>query len=483
MEAIDFSLSENTTPITNGHRALTTSNKNKNSLYTESEFRKKSLKIPTGFVFEKIVPALINSMEQNIAHRLTAAAVRANRNASLYDMRNAGPAEIATEILFDPKLVKVIARNTGREEVFHKIKKLNKNRQPLLLGIPLFSRKPVSPIKNRGRLPDIGDIHSIIRCAELAKLLSWVHDYDINISVFSDGFKYQRACGTPGNIISDYQKTLRFWTEKIGIDKYVSVINYEDAVAKKLGVIQSSIRDEIYFNTYHRLVKQTRHLFNPNSLYRSFHSIEAQAPLGSKLRYVFLSIASSVFYKSDDLGNRIIGRSDLAQNIFVKFMSDLYEAIQSPTSLKTSNRELMASLILEAWDAALKYMAISLTDHNIDIWNKLQPHGIKLTIHGKPDEIQIRPTNSKFPTMTSQHSVGGIIATRSGAKITCEYRIEREAAKEIPILLETTSSTYPTNNNVPYTIRKMIDSEQPFCYVPENVENIYQLLSGSYTDA
>jgi hypothetical protein len=483
LEAIDFRFSGNITPITNGHRALAISNEIKNALYTESEFRKKASKVSTEFIFEKVAPALINSMEQNIAHRLTAAAIRANHNASLYGVNKAGGAEIATEILFESKLTKVIERNMGRELVHRKIKYLNDNHQTLLIGLPLFSRKPVSPIKNRGHLPDIGDIHSLMRCAEVAKLLSWVHDYDIHLNIFSDGFKYQRACGTPDHIISDYQTSLRFWAAKLGIDKYVKIINYEDVVTHTLGRDQARLRDEIFLNTYYKLTEQTRPLFNPKSLYASFHSIEVKVPHGSELRYIFLSIASSVFYRTGDLGDRIVSRCDLAQNTFTKFLAGLHGELQGETPKYTTNRELIESLIFEAWDAAMKYVAISLTDRKLNIWGKLQPEGIKLTIHGKPEEIQIRPTNSKFPTMTAQHSVGGLIPTKAGVKITCEYRIEREAAKEIPVLLANTSSPHRTSSCVPPIIRKMIGSEQPFCYVPANTDNIYSILSGSYTDA
>ncbi|HDJ1439497.1 TPA: L-tyrosine/L-tryptophan isonitrile synthase family protein [Serratia rubidaea] len=483
MEAIDFRFSGNITPITNGHRALAISSDIKNSLYTESEFRKKSSKVSTEFIFEKVVPSLINAMEQNVAHRLTAAAVRAGHNVSLYGVDKAGASEIATEILFDAKLTKCIEKNVNRSAVHQKIKYLKSSNQPLLIGLPLFSRKPVSPIKNRGHLPDIGDIHSIMRCAEIAKLLSWVHDYDIHLSIFADGFKYQRACGTPDAMISDYQASLRFWAAKLGIDKYIKIINYEDAVSHTLGPEQTRFRDEVFLNTYHQLHANTAPLFNPDSLHNSLRDIEANVPHGCELRYIFFSIASSVFYQTSDLGNRIIRRCDLAQSTFAKFLAELHGELQGNTSRFTSNRDVIASLIFEAWDAALKYVAISLTDRKLDVWRQLQPEGIKLTIHGKPGEIQIRPTNSKLPTMTAQHAVGGLAPTKAGVKVTCEYRIEREAAKEIPVLLENAPSHHKSGGYVPSLMRKMIGSEQPFCYVPENVDNIHKLLSGNYTDA
>lgn len=483
LRAIDFKFSGNVTPISNGNRALEISDRNIHSLYTEGEFRKKALAIPSDFIFEKIVPSLINLMEQNIAHRLTSAALRANHNNSIYGVKKAGITEISTEILFDPKLTKVIKNNASRESIHRKIKGLYDNKKSLSIGLPLFSRKPISPIKNRGYLPDIGDIHSLMRCAEFAKLLSCIHDYDIHLNIFADGFKYQRACGTPYNIICDYQTSLRFWAEKLGIDKYIKIINYEDILTDTLGVDYIRYREEIFLDTYYELYKNSKFLLNPTSLCTSFHSIESQLPHGQELRYIFSSIASSVFYRADNLGDRIIRKDDIAQNIFTEFMARLHVELQRKTYKHTSNKEIIEELIFETWDAALKYVAISLTDRKLNVWQKLQPNGIKLTIHGKPKEIQIKPTNSKFPAMTAQHSVGGLRATRSGAKITCEYRIEREASREIPILLENISGSLQTSSYLTPTIRKMIASEQPFCYVPANIDNIYSFLSGAYTDA
>ncbi|MGJ8525853.1 hypothetical protein LMG33818_001600 [Halomonadaceae bacterium LMG 33818] len=482
MEATDFKFLGNVTPITNGNRVLDMAERKKDLLYTACEFRKKALTVSTEFIFEKTIPQLVNLMERNVAHRLTNAAMRATRNSSIYNVKKAGALEIATEILFDSKIIKVAADKNSRSYVHKKLKFLDNNSLTLSIGLPLFSRKPISPVKNRGHLPDIGDIHSLMRCAELAKLLSWMYDYDVHLDIYADGFKYQRACGTPDNIISDYQEGLKFWAIKLGIDNYIRVIDYEKAVINTIEDEKKDFREAMFLDTYHFLYKQSESFFSPNDLKKSFHHIVSNVSHGSELRYIFFSIASSVFYKTENLGFCLIQRDDVAQQNFTEFLAILNLELKGNIGKITSRSTLVESMILEVWNAALKYVAISLTDRQLDIWHKLQPEGIKLTIHGKPDEIQIRPTNSRFPAMTSQHSVGGLKFTKTGTKITSEYRIERESDKEIPVLFEK-SSCEINNNYDSNIIKRMKILDQPFCYVPANINDLYDSLSGSFTDA
>lgn len=474
---------DNVNTITDGHRVLDISNQKRDFLYTKSKFQAKAQEISYELIFEKMVPALINSMEQNVSHHLTAAALRASRNPSLNSTTKPSADEISAEILFDNTFVKVNNKNINRETILKKTKQSRISQQPLSIGIPLFSRKPVSPVKNRGYSPDIGDIYSIIRCAELMKLLSWFQEQDVCLNIFSDGFKYQRACGTPDENILDYQNGLRFWIEALEINNYVKIINYEDHLAMTLGRELYSLREKEYFTTYLKFAADLKRHFDPRFLHRSFHNIERSSPYGAEIKYVFYSIASSVYYQSGHLGKNIVNKHDLAQYIFVDYLAEIHLASLGNISHYLPDKLLSLSLLEETWEATLKYVSISLTDRHLDVWNKIQPSGIKLSIHGKPGEIQLRPTNSKFLTMTAQHSVGGVVKTKMGTKITCEYRIEREAAGEIPVILAGSKNKNVFSKKPPDTIKKMIRSGQPFCYVPDKTEDIQKIISGSYIDA
>jgi hypothetical protein len=117
----------------------------------------------------------------------------------------------------------------------------------------------------------------------------------------------------------------------------------------------------------------------------------------------------------------------------------------------------------EAWEAAVRYTAISLTDRSLGVWRLLNPDGLKFTIHSKVGEIRFVPTTSEFLSMTAQHCVGGIKRSPRGSRLTFVCRLERESCNEYPVTLrnDTAAPVAP--------IQKMSEARQPICYLEASV--------------
>ncbi|MBH1933881.1 L-tyrosine/L-tryptophan isonitrile synthase family protein [Streptomyces sp. AV19] len=443
--------------IGRGHRAVEQAGRPDARLYSATEFLDRAERISPAFWQDTVLPLLRRSASEQVASRLTAAARRARANSRLYGVRTPGSAEVATEALFDGHLVRPREEFRSRAGVHRQLQLLRQSRARLRLGLPLFSRKPVSPVKNRGPYPDLADIASLLRCYELAAVLSRSYDEEVEFLVFADGVKYRRACGTGLPRVRDYQEALRFWCEQLGIGGLVKVVDYEEAVRSALGGEATDRREERY-RAYCALLRSGHDgLFDPRDPAGSLAAVRQASAEGEQLDFTFRSIASSVHYRAEDLGARLARHEDEASHRYLRYLAGLLESGPSADALH-------AELRAEAWQAAIRYVAISLTDRELDVWSVINPAGVKLTTHGKPGEIEIRPTRSRYLSMTAQHCTGGIKRTPTGNKVTYSYRLEYESRGDVPLLLDPPAGDRAAGP-LPAPLRGMLEAQQPICYL------------------
>jgi len=205
------------------------------------------------------------------------------------------------------------------------------------------------------------------------------------------------------------------------------------------------------------------------------------------LSFTYYSIATSVFYRTADLGLRLISHEDTAQDVYIKVIGGIAERIDCcsqtvPMATPTSSEEMETALEIrqEIWDAAIRYVAISLADRSLQVWDSLLSDGVKLTIHGKLGEIQFRPTNSAFLSMTAQHCVGGIKQVPSGVKVTYSYRLERESQGQIPVVFD--HIDFDHNGLGDHPIAALVRSGQPICYLESSIADPKIALADYFTD-
>ncbi|MGH3437444.1 MAG: L-tyrosine/L-tryptophan isonitrile synthase family protein [Sciscionella sp.] len=474
--------------ITKGHRAIELAARPDARLYTVMEFLGIAQRVSPEFWLDTFIPMLRRSASENVASRLTAAAKRARASAHVYGVSTPGAAEVATEILFDRHLVKPREQHRSRASVQQHFRSLRESKAPLRIGLPLFSRKPVSPIKNRGPYPDLAEIASMLRCYQLAAMLSQVHDTKTEFLIFADGVKYRRACETDLLQVRLYQDALRYWCDQLGISDLVQVIDYEDAVCSALGVDAAKRREAQYEQCRANLSGNYEQHFDPYDPARSLATISQLSPLGEQLSFTFRSIASSVCYQTDGLGARLARCEDQATRLYLTHLANLLtdlrthpHVVHSEAGSSADDVAISIELRAEAWQAAIRYVAISLVDRALDVWSIINPGGVKMTTHGKPGEIQIRPTRSKFMSMTAQHCVGGILRAQEGSKITFSYRLEHESCGDVPLLFDQPMARR-TGESVPNPIRKMTEAQQPICYLRSGDGAPWEILSDCIVD-
>ncbi len=464
--------------ISSGHRLHKLAEGNSSALYSQEMFDRRALYLSIQFWKGTVLPALQLSINERVSRRLIAAAQRAKSNSNLYGRKIPGPSEICTEVFFDTQICRPNEAHISRQILHEKIRKLVKEKHRLKIGLPLFSRKPISPIKNRGYLPDLAEMASIARCYEIALILSAVYQDVVEFAIYADGKKYRRACQTPNSMIDNYQDGLKDYVVLLKASSLVQVVDYEEQVCAALGYGRTCVREDTYNENYANLCRKYAGQFNPSDLRESLKAIETKDDLGRQVAYTFNSLAYSVFYRSGNLGDKLIQNNDAAQSIYSEYIKTLFinphqEDCDFYIDRTGISRRDFVDLILrmrwEAWYATLKYVAISTTDRCLDVWKELNPGGVKFTIHAKPGEISFVHTSSECKSMTAQHCVGGMKPSKGGLKVTFEYRLAREANGECPVLLGSTGIGNPKDITV---LEMLMLTGQPLFYMSEHVDDL-----------
>ncbi len=138
--------------------------------------------------------------------------------------------DIFAEAFYDPHFFKNSAKFVDYQILKSSISRSIEMNGHVEILFPIFSRKPISPIKNCGYYADLAEIATILRMASLSKILHNTLGKRVIFTVLADGKKYNRACKTPDFIVDEYQKSLQFWIDYLKLDDLVSIVDYERRV-------------------------------------------------------------------------------------------------------------------------------------------------------------------------------------------------------------------------------------------------------------
>ncbi len=465
--------------ISTGHRLLALARTHRAQLYSRSEFHGRALHVPAQYWLETFVPALRARISAAISDRVTATIKRAAKNRAQYGVARTSTAEVLAEALFDNWWYKPREDFLSRRALRDQLAAVVADGEPVELVLPVFSRKPISPLKNRGPLPDLAELHSLARCAEIAQVLNLISPTGCRLTVLSDGRKYGRACRTPAQVIAEYQRALGFWAARLGISEVVRIVDYEDWVGEDHAPSFVVAREAQYAATCAELRARYAAGFDPHDAASSLSAIEHIDEVGAQLAFTFRSIVSSVYYESlferfaSPMGDRWYG--DDVQRVYADYVATLHrplgalaakgEYLPSVGYVGAGEfRALFAAMRDEAWAAATRYVAISLTDRTLGTVRTIAPRAVKLTIHAKPSELHVILATHRHAAMTAQHCVGGIDDDARRAQISFRYRIEREARGEVPVLVGDLPDGTRGDRFGP--LAAMHATAQPIAYVP-----------------
>ncbi|MFS8099530.1 L-tyrosine/L-tryptophan isonitrile synthase family protein [Lentzea alba] len=426
--------------ISGGHRLISQVRSKPFQLYSQREFASKSVAVDAKYWVDEVMPALAHAVSRAAAARVDAALGRARKQAKEYGVSRPGAAELVAEALFDGKWFKAKKEHFGRAELRDQVLGMISAGRPVELVLPLFSRKPFSPVKNRGRAPDTAEIHSLARCAALAHTLNALSPTGAVFRVLADGRKYNRACRTPDDLVLDYQDSLRVWVRELGAADVLKICDYEDWVRDGITSSHWDQRASRYAEWVVSLERDYTPFFDETDPVPSLDAMTATDDIGSQLAFTFWSIATSTCYSSfrqarDDAFAGLLDR-DQVIDAYGHYVTSLRRPLSEVAPRADIGFEIdHGALRREAFSAACRYVAISLADRDLNVLRTVTPDAVKLTIHGKPGELHFVTATSRDANMTAQHCTGGYDFEDGEAKPTFRYLVEREAAGEIPVLV------------------------------------------------
>lgn len=362
--------------------------------------------------------------------------------------------EIFTEAFYDPHFFRNSDKFINYETLKNKIQHSIEANNSIEILLPIFSRKPISPIKNLGYYPDIAEIATILKIASFSKIIQNLLNKNVTFTVLADGKKYNRACRTPDFIVEEYQKALQFWIDYFKLNNFITIADYEKRVLISTGEEIYFLREEKFFNKYKEISLYFDKFFNPKDIRNSLLKIR-QSPLGEQIFYTFYSIITSVNYSIR-----------LDYSAYIDFISSLHLNIKN-----IFNYTIFLNMREEAWEATKKYVAISIIDREMSIINKINSNGIKLTIHAKANELRFIDTSVQNFNITAQHCVGGLDIKNNDLKVTFDYRICRESRNEQAVCLSNLDNNRANLQIYGYLVQ-MGQINQPIYYQRSNDDTI-----------
>ncbi len=465
------------TQISKNHRLIKIAQRYGNALY--DEYGSPSEYISPNYFMEKVIAYMRMALNESVAQRQNAAIYRSRVKSK---QKKIGIHDVIAEVFYDNKYFRSTEKFFSPKLLKPKIKELIDKKQKIEMLLPILSRKPLSPIKNKGTLPDVSEIETLMRCATIGRIINNLSPLGGRVMVLADGYKYNRACGTANEHVFKYQESLRFWIDRLGIGDVVNLVDYEQWIQQG--------RDKDFYHIRENLLKQLKEeieqefnpLFNPKNLVSALTNIKNKNDIGMQLNYTFWSIITSVNYKNlySDCNNNNCYFDDNTQKIYLSYISSLHlpldEVMTSHLALclplpVSSLFDLFYNLRQQAWQAAICYVAISLVDRQLKTLKYCSPDGIKLTIHGKQSEIHFISSSLQNIAITAQHCVGGLSYSKERFKVNFKYRIEREMQGEFPVFMKPIEDSVE-NRKVYGSLVDMSLRKQPIFYIDKSERNL-----------
>jgi hypothetical protein len=457
--------------ISDGHRLIGLARRHPFALYPATEFATRAVCVDAAYWLDSVLPALSDLVGRVTVARVDAALARSRRARDLYGVSRPGAAEAVTEALFDGRWFRTKPDHVARPALRDRVAAAIRDDRPVELVLPVFSRKPLSPLKNRGTSPDVAELHSLVRFAALAHTVDALSPTGCRFTVLADGHKYSRACRTPDVVVSAYQDTLRDWGAELGASSVLHITDYERWLHEGVHETLMAARDSHYPALLHRLATVYTPYLDVADLSGSLARIQGRDDIGRQLAVTFWSIATSVRYER--FPGAPDGWTDGNRRAYAYYVASLPKALSAHGWRRdlggddgADAHRVHRELRREAWDAACRYVAISLADRELGLLGERSRHAVKLTIHGKPGELHMVTATSRDAGMTAQHTTGGYTFTGGTARPDYRYLVEREAAGQVPVLVSGAADR-ATGDARYRSLARLESARQPIAYVDD----------------
>lgn len=135
-------------------------------------------------------------------------------------------AELICAILLNRRYRRGKREDNNPAMIYQKITKRIKEKRPIQLTISLFPCKIPNRLKAAGNLPDLAEVASLARLAEIAIAVSSIYKFGLEVIVLTDGKRFQDVLDFDSEILMHYRKQLNRIVEVLGLEKHIKLIEY-----------------------------------------------------------------------------------------------------------------------------------------------------------------------------------------------------------------------------------------------------------------
>lgn len=472
-------------------------------LYSTQEFSEKAFQINSKLIVDRLIPILLQASDKFILERVAAAKKRAREHFKKYGLNSpeeVGLPEKITEVMFDRQFIKGSKSNTSRRILVEKIRTLIAEQKPIKMVIPALPYKSTSPLKTRGAMPDLSEVHFLLGLTEIVRTIDFIYNQEstganntmASFTIIGDGKRFNEFLNEAEELIDQYQARLLWWIKKLGIANYVEILDYQDVIlnvlSPKMQLEKKAIRDDV--SDYYTTLMHT--LFNPYDMNQTFRKAidsdpdpESQNPEG---RYIplFKSLIYIVHYS--ELANYCLLHGQNYVELYIELTRHLFEPyiqlndtellqirafITNPQVEKSPTQEqlfeyLRQSMLKEAWRATISYLAEIRSDRDLpqEPISTCFPNHIRWTIHAKPGQLAVLTTTAFGDPVQPWHGVGVFMRTKyNKIKLYTLPVLALEGSNAIPVTVEHSGQEFVSKN-------------QPLFYVHPDIKftNIDDLL-------
>ena len=442
-------------------------------LYDENQFSAKLLEIDAKALYDNLIPSILSACNTFCRGRAAAAKIRARANYRKYGLNNPGEVgfpQFITEVMFDRQYLRGPRETCSRELLSSKVNERIEAGAPIEMLIPALPYKFSSPLKTRGRLPDLGEVNFILGLYEIAATIELIYrearpDLPIPLAEFtvvSDGSRFNKLLDEPESVLEAYRMNLCLWIKRLELEKYITVLDYSTLLRNKLPVPIWEGKSAIRRRARAEYAKAMWPIFKP---YEMAMTIKAAAevepdPECSNPEGRFVSLLTSLIYT---INYKILKKFEKLpardyRALYRELMGHIFEpyAVLSESELQSISQEMKArtafwptnrmkeflrqSMLEEAWAVAIEYIAEIKSDRELEEDPMLTclPGHFRWTIHAKSGQLAIStPTALGIPVQAWAGSAVFKLTKKNKIKLCTLPVLALEGAGAIPVKVKT----------------------------------------------
>jgi pyoverdine/dityrosine biosynthesis protein Dit1 len=461
-------------------------------VYGEQQFCERALRLPAAAVTDVLIPVLSEACRSFCAERAAEAKRRARESFRDYGLATpnaVGTAQFIAEAMFDRQYSRESSKNYSKYLLCTEIAKKVAAGEPIRMVIPALPFKISSPLKSRGRLPDLAEVNFLLQLYEIALTIELLYrearpgdDRRLaEFTVVSDGSRFSALAGEPHNVVETYRLHLLHWVERLGIGGYVTIYDYHDLLKERLPPAARDRKFRIAESAALEYAAAMWPVFDPNEVDRSLRLAADVEPDPERAnpegRFVSLlkSLVYTINYKAlkrfEKLGPTEYRKlyREITAHLFEPYhplgAEQLRQAEQAAgraegPAVSDDVKEYLRQLMLrEVWDATILYMAEIKSDRDLSeepILTCLPDH-FRWTIHAKRGQLAIAVPTASGLTVQAWAGTAVFKHTKRGIKLCTLPVLALEGAGAIPVRIDD-----------PGDLLGLAD--QPFFYIYPDVE-------------